>query len=131
MNKTIEIASKKLTTAYVDSVRQSDSYCPVEADGNLNSASTNLIYAFGEGCWLGVINCYTDKQKENPIWQWDGEMVYNFGASFVIPEFDQTLLDLIFQRNNAPFTNCSDDSVMVDAIFDRIEAIGGKLLHWS
>lgn len=122
----IQTASDNLTKTLIYSLR--DNGYPIELDGGLNAASTDVIEAFGVGCWLGLVNLYTD---QNPIWQWDGDHVYNFAADFVLPEFDQTLHDLILERKSREYTNTSDDAKLVDAILDRIKTIGGVNLYWS
>lgn len=65
------------------------------------------------------------------LWKWDGSLVYNFGADAVIPAFDHVLLELCETRNKTIYTNVRADKVHVDAIFARIEAVGGKPLVWT
>jgi hypothetical protein len=65
------------------------------------------------------------------MWKWDETLVYNFGADAVLPAYDAKLLELIETRNRTIYTNVRADKVHVDAIFDRIEAVGGKPLVWT
>ena len=100
----------------------------------LNDYQRELIAAYaaehGEA-WRGRINLY-DNDKHLPIiWKWDGELVYNFGARFVIPHFDEQLYELIVLREYAPYTGTRADAKRVDAIFARLEEIGGETLLWN
>jgi len=128
-------AARNLTKAYIRSIKENDGITPLEADGNLNDASRDLIAAMHEKhgeCWLGLINRH-GKQNELPLlWKWDGALVYNFGASFVVPEYDQMLADLIEARHEPHGGYDHHRNVAeVDAIYLRIEVLGGHHLHWS
>ena len=105
---------------------------------DLNDNQRLLIQAFADEhsgkCWLGVVNIYRDwhpEHSEHPLWQWDGGLVYNFGARFVIPDYDAELERLILERDRAPYTGTAADSMRVDAIFARIAALGGHYLFWN
>lgn len=65
------------------------------------------------------------------MWEWnEGEVVYNFGAEFVAPAYDQELVRLIRERDDAPY-NGSDDYERIKRIMERVRAIGGEHLVWS
>ena len=82
--------------------------------------------------WLGKINLYSDDDRQRILWQYElGETVYNFGAAFVLPYYDAELERLIRERDQAPYTGARDDRVRVDAIMERIYAVGGVHLFWS
>jgi len=110
--------------------------CLPEADPDINDASRQIVMAMvkdhGE-CWLGKINLYGDDRgkPEKVLRKYDGGIVYNFGASFVIPEFDQKLVDLIIGRDTAMYEGTKKDALRLDPIFNRIEKLGGHSLHWT
>jgi hypothetical protein len=106
-------------------------FCLQEGDENLNQASRNVISAYGEGCWLGFINPHTEKEKENLLWQWGKEPITNFGSDFVIPQFDEELLRLMKERLETPYEGTQKDKEKIDAIYKRVEEIGGASLVWS
>jgi hypothetical protein len=112
---------------YLD--RFPDDWLP-EADDRLNDLNRQLIRAYADEygtAWLGQINYTPDK----PLWKWDGGFVYNWGASFVIPCYDETLHKLILDRRNALYTGTADDAVRVARILNRIEDLGGEHLLWT
>jgi len=100
MNHTSQ-AVGKLTKLVAPHIRMEG--CLPESDNEINNASRNVVKAMhkdhGE-CWLGKINLYgDDKDKpEKALWKYDGGTVYNFSSSFVVPCFDQELVDLILAR---------------------------------
>lgn len=133
-------AQKEHTAKFFESVKKGEGW-PVEADGSLNNSARRLVAAMfdekGEA-WLGHVNLHGDARfkagatdHSKAYWKWDQGMVYNFGADFVVPVFDQVLLDLIRERDLAPYTSVADDVPRVVAIHDRVAAIGGTLLSWS
>jgi hypothetical protein len=105
-----------------------------EADETINNLSRFVIDAMqqehGEA-WLGKINLYNDGDRARPIWKWEDETVYNFGASFVMPRDDQVLRDLILARDAAEYTTAVDDMERLDVIMDRIVEVGGITLVWT
>jgi hypothetical protein len=100
----------------------------------LNDHQRDLIAAYAEEhgeCWLGRINIYDHDRGKPIIWKWDGGLVYNFGASFVLPCFDQELVDLIVARDQAAYTGTADDYKRISEIFKRIDQLGGSYLKWN
>jgi hypothetical protein len=83
--------------------------------------------------YLGNVNLYGDDRKKPVVFRKypDGETVYNFGESFVVPTDDAELRRLIEERDQAEYTGTQADYERVTAIHDRLEAIGGHNLHWS
>jgi hypothetical protein len=100
---------------------------------NTNDRSREVIKLFakvqGGECWLGKINLY-DGKPNPPLWKWDGDMVYNFGAAFVIPSHDAELEKMILARYSGDYEGVAADRVQVDAICSRIEKLGGEHLYW-
>ncbi len=78
--------------------------------------------------WLGNVNLY-DHTPPN-FTQYESGMVRNFSFHFAIPAPDDKLKALILERDAAPYTGTRADAPMVDAIFNRIEALGGIVLNW-
>lgn len=123
------------TNEFVRSMREGDGW-PTEADDTLNDSCRNLIAAMAEehgGCWLGKINLYDDERHGGApvLWKWDGEMVYNFGCAFVVPQHDAELERLICERDNAEYTTATADVARIDAIFKRLAVLGGQHLFWT
>lgn len=91
------------------------------------------IAAFAQqhgAAWLGVVNLYDDNRAKPVIWKWNGELVHNFEARFVIPRFDEELYELIILRKYAAY-NIKDDVQRVEAIFKRIAQLLGITLFWN
>ena len=101
----------------------------------LNDLQRELIATFaaqhGGEAWLGKVNLYDGDNRERVLWKWDGGMVLNFGASFVIPAYDDQLERLILKRDRAPYTGTREDYRRVTEIYDRMEAVGGMNLLWN
>jgi len=120
--------------AFCQSLRDNDCVTPLEADDRLNDSNRDLISAMAEehgAVWLGKVNLYNEDDRAEPMWKWDGDLVYNFGASFVIPCFDLELLRLIQYRDSTPYHGTADDYEWVNAIHARIEELGGHHFVWS
>jgi len=134
MTTTLAAAKKRHLRAFMNSVRQGGGFCPAEADDVLNDTNRELIAAMKEHhgtCWLGKINLYKEDDRGCVIWEWDGELVYNWGASFVVPAFDEELRRLIIFRDAVPYVGTANDYEWVKAIHDRIEELGGHHFVWS
>lgn len=105
-----------------------------EDSQDLNAMSRALVDAYhaahGEA-WIGVINVYS--HHAGPvIWQYDPDQpLYNFGAAFVLPAYDEELERLIVARKEAPYTGTTDDYARVSEITDRIAQVGGRSLFWA
>jgi len=142
MPTTVAEARKAHTKAFFQSLRDNDCITPLEADDRLNDSSRELITAMqreqDEPVWLGNINLHgKDRTVEkggegnDPMWWWDGSLVYNFGCAFVVPCDDEQLRQMILDRDRAEYTGTKDDMVRVEAIHARIEELGGHHLVWS
>jgi len=101
----------------------------------LNDLQRELIATFaaehGGEAWLGKVNLYDGDKRERVLWKWDGDLVLNFSASFVIPAYDEQLERLILERDRAPYTGTREDYRRVTEIYDRMEAVGGMNLLWN
>jgi hypothetical protein len=83
------------------------------------------------GCWLGIVNKYKADPPRSWLEQWQPDrLVYNFEFCFAVPRFDQQLVELLQRRYDAPYTGTKQDAVFIDAIFARIEELGGVHLVW-
>ena len=128
-------AQKSLTDKVVQELRENDGCLP-EACETINNASRRVVATMRAAkgqAWLGKVNLYGDDRgrRDKILWEWDGGIVYNFSACFVLPAFDEKLVDMIHQRDISPYTGTADDAVKIDAIFDRVQQLGGVLLHWT
>ncbi len=123
-------AVKKLTDELVRHIREDSP----ESDSALNDASRAVITAMherkGGPVYLGLINS-RESAGEQIMREHDGGMVYNFEADFVLPNEDERVYTLIFERLKGPYKGMRDDSARVKAIHDAIEKAGGELLFWS
>jgi len=130
----VETAEKRLTDAVREGLRAGDGSLP-ESYTPVNSASRAMVCAMQQDhgqAWLGKINLYSDDDRQHILWQYEpGKTVYNFGAAFVLPCYDAELERLIRERDAAPYTGTRDDRKRVDAIVQRIGALGGVHLLWS
>jgi hypothetical protein len=123
----------ELSLAVARSARDNDGW-PSEANETINNASRAVVLAmFADhgAAWLGKINRARDERSGAPVWAWDGGLVYNFAADFVVPAFDAELARLILEREAAVYTSVADDAPRVYAILERVKAIGGLLLFWT
>jgi hypothetical protein len=108
-------------------------YGPTEFDTDQNDISRLKIKTFAEitpEAWLGKINRYSDDKGKPYLVKYEGQLVYNFEYHFIIPCFDQQLIDMIQERENAPYTGTTDDAKRIEAIAKRIEELGGFYLSW-
>jgi hypothetical protein len=132
----VEAASKALSGEVARSYAEGDG-CLVEADEGVNEASRAVIRAMHAEhgvAWLGKINLHGDERgkAEHAAWPWDGEApLYNFGCAWVAPVRDEELVRLILERDAAPYTGTATDSIRIERIFARLEAIGGHYLLWT
>jgi len=120
------------TKTLLEGLRLGDGWLP-EAWGLINDASRKLIeavhQAYGQA-WLGNVNI---RDKGGVIlWQWTpGETVCNFAAAFVVPQYDADLERLIRERADAPYEGTQKDAERVEAIMERLTALGGFHLYWA
>ena len=129
----LHAAQKAITEVFQDAWNNGD-YFPTEFQPELNDKTRQLIAAYAEQhgqAWLGNINLYGDDRgkAEKILFPLD-QFVCNFAAAFIVPAYDQELVDLIYERDIAPYTGTKDDSQRIDVIFNRIDALGGLSLHW-
>lgn len=105
-----------------------------EACEPVNNASRKVVEAMrdehGEA-WLGLVNCYNQSQKENPLWKWNGQLVQNFAAGFVVPCDDECLRQIIAERHNGEGYCPERNFRTVKEIQERVGELGGVMLVWS
>ena len=120
-----------LTYELIRSLQEGDGV-PVESDSMLNNASRNLIKAMYNrygSVWLGEFN--PSKSNQMVMWKYDGGMIFNFCADFVVPKEDENLRNMLMNRLENVYTGTKEDSVRVEKIQNMICEIGGELLFWS
>ena len=106
--------------------------CVAESDERLNDSNRALIAAYhGEHgqAWLGRVNRCGNETEDPPLYSWDGGAVCPFGASFVLPRFDAVLVRLLREWELSQYAGAHAHHL--DAIMDRIDAVGGSQLTWS
>jgi hypothetical protein len=81
--------------------------------------------------WLGRVNLYKENPDQRIMWEWDETPHCSVAAVFVLPRYDEELERMIRERDETPYTGTAGDSKLVNAIFDRIEALGGQALIWN
>ena len=132
---TLTAARSHALDVFTQSLQESDSFGPCEADTDLNDAQRQLIRAMHDttgAAFLGWVNVPTAHRAGPFVWQWKpGTMVYNFGASFVVPTMNAELIRLIKDRIKATYTTAAADYARISAIFDRVQQVGGYPLTWS
>lgn len=104
---------------------------PIEGGWMINAISRQFIHAYRAKygvAWVGIINRSGTSRKW--IEKYDGGMVYNFAYSFVLPQNDAELVQLLQDREDAPYTGTSADWERLKLIEKRIYDIGGRYLHW-
>ena len=106
-----------------------------EFDMSINDISRQIVESMKnekDVCFLGNINLYgEDRKKEFKLTEYTGQKIYNFDYSFCLPCYDAEAERMINERNKAPYTGTSDDSVRIEAITERIYSLGGKYLFWA
>ncbi len=125
--------SKAQTNNVVEQIRYYGSTSEFEPITNKYSRSIIRAFRHEHGsAWLGNVNLYGDNRgkRDAILTEYTRGMVYNFQYSFIIPEYNQELEQLILDRDNAPYTGTKADCVRIDTIFAKIEALNGKHLHW-
>lgn len=80
-------------------------------------------------CWLVQVNGYNNNGF-SPLTLYRFGLPCNFAACAIVPTYDAELVRMIAERATAPYIGTADDGKRIDAIFDRIEAIGGTVLLW-
>lgn len=108
-----------------------------EADETYNDLNRELIRCFlmryGKA-YMGNVNFYDDKRKkiakgEASVYEeYTGQMVYNFGCSFVVPTQDEELEKLIRDWNSDD--RLPKDPEAVKKITTRVDRLGGIHLIW-
>jgi hypothetical protein len=92
------------------------------------SRSHGLIAAMRKvrgAAWLGKVNGH----GRRTLWEWDGGTLSAASADFVLPRYDAELDALLVARYKAEYQGVENDATWVEAILDRIERLGGQLLH--
>ena len=131
--QTLSEISKTQTNNVINQIRAYGSTS--EFEPQTNRLSRAIIRAFRREhgtAWLGRINLYGDQRgnRDAILNEYQRGMVYNFQCSFIVPEHDQELEQMILDRDNAEYTGTKDDCARIDAIFAKIDTLNGLHLHW-
>lgn len=103
-----------------------------EFDKSINELSRNMIETMVRlhgHCYLWKINRHS---KDEPIWKIHnpGDRIFNFECELVTPRYDKKLYALI--KMWSEYNKIIPDKwKTLNAIFDRVEEIGGYSLSWA
>lgn len=106
---------------------------PSEFERRLNELNRFLIEAFAKEkgeAWLGRVNRYEEDRGKPYLVKYEGQKVYNFEYTFIVPCHDKELITLIKEREGAEYTGTCEDAPRVTKILDRIKELGGASLVW-
>ena len=95
--------------------------CPSEEDHSLNDTNRALIEAMNQyygQVYVGSIN------GPSALVQYDGGKIYNFQYDFCVANYDPELDKLLEQWKQNHIIN------QLNAMYARMKALGGHLLHW-
>ena len=105
-----------------------------ESNSELNDLQREKIKAIYEhhgAAYIGKINFYDAERKNLTIdkvfTEYTGQMIYNFGADYIIPLSDNALAKMIVEWNSGLPTSLN----LIGKIIHRIDEIGGANLIWS
>lgn len=108
-----------------------------ESDFSINDISRAIIHAFAHlhsQCYLGSINL-RDKERQNSNYQfvpYTGQKIYNFQYEFVIPDFNEELLQLVIEHNRPKEIYDSKKNIdRIQEMIKMIETLGGINLLWA
>ena len=98
---------------------------------DLQREKINAIYEKYGTAYIGKVNFYDDERTNltatGVFTEYKGQLVYNFGASFVIPEIDNVLAEMIIAWNSKYPTSLTP----IEKIVNRVVQLGGVNLIWS
>ena len=106
-----------------------------EANTELNDMQRdkiNVVYENGGTVYIGKITYHGSDREEltadTVFSEYTGQLIYNFGADFVIPKPDDALAEMIVEWN---FDSQTRVLRLFKKIYNRIESLGGANLLWS
>jgi hypothetical protein len=106
----------------------------IESDSTwIHKATCKDIQLFEEKhgeVWLGKYNLSSPYDESAILIQWEGAKIYNFQYDFMVPCYDQKLVDLILTRHLTPYTNGTKDMKLLAEIQSHIHSLGGQGLFW-
>jgi len=116
----------------VRSVRENDGLTPLEADEALNGSARNLLRAClsrWEAVYVGIFNDYQRDRARDPARVLRrlkrDETICNFSADFAVPQNDAELVAAVLAFRESPTLD------RIEAVSQRVKALGGVLLNWS
>jgi hypothetical protein len=103
-----------------------------EFDQSINDISRAKIKALFRdrgSCFLYKLNKW---HKTDPdVWEYTGQKIYNFDCSFITANKDEELSQMVIEYNR-PREEFNSKLLweQVEAIYDRVEKIGGIITTW-
>ena len=124
----VKKASARLSLVLYEGYQKYKGYASLpECYQPVNDASREVVSAmqetYGEA-WLGLVNPIKDRDL---LVKWDGELVCNFQADFVLPKYDGELCALITSR----VLEFPKTLEQIKIINNRIRALNGEVLVWT
>lgn len=100
-----------------------------------NKLSRKIVKAYMEShpdCVVGIVNKYREDEPKPWMFKPREEYphVFNFECSFVLPQYDEKLEQMLEERRTATYTGTGDDLTRILAIEQRIYKLGGEWLIW-
>jgi hypothetical protein len=97
-------------------------------DAYSNHVNRHVVWAMERQHGQVFLGVFSPLCSDMPLFRpWEGESVAAFSADFAVPTLDEELIRLVEDYN----ANRADlDPTRLFAITDRIDQIGGALLHW-
>ena len=124
-----------LTVEYMDIHR--DTGGTSELDYSINDISRAMVHSFYKKhgqCFLGKINLYDEDRKNLRVElvPYEGQLIYNFEYSFILPCYDEKIIGLIREHNTKKETfNSQEIMDRIVQIIKRIYDLQGTSLVWS
>lgn len=107
-----------------------------EFDMTINDISRAKIKALKKeqgSCFMYKLNKW--KQSDPDVWEYNGEKIYNFSCSFVTAKLDHDLAEMVMEYNRPKGEGEKYDPKKIysdiEAIFARVEIIGGLITTWA
>jgi hypothetical protein len=102
---------------------------PDEHDSQyLNHLSRHVVWAIEREKGAAFLGVLSPLYAEMPLFRpWEGERIDAFSAAFCTPTLDEELIRLVedYREHVADL-----DPGRLFAIYDRLEEVGGVMLHW-
>jgi len=145
LSRQIEIHLRYFTKSYEELNQLTEEYLNMhrdnggtsEFDTSINHISRAIVHKFYEKhgqCFLGKYNLYDEDRKnlKAELVAYEGQPIYNFEFSIVVPSNDEKLTELIREHNREKVVfNSKEVMEGIEKITDRIVELKGIALVWA